>query len=208
MSVTITADLLDDLSDFFKRAPELTTEAAMLAVNDTTRGSALRMSREEIMDQVNFPRGYLSNDRLSVAKLARRHDLEAVISGRDRATSLARFAKGAVPGRKGPISVEVHKGSTKIIKKGFFIKLRSGRTMDGTTFNVGLAIRLAPGETLQNKRFAPDTFATSSLGKGVVLLYGPSVDQVFRWVADDIQPDVANDLTAEFFRQFARLSSK
>lgn len=205
MTVSVIGELFEELADYFEQMPEKANQAAALAINDVARGSALRRSRDQILDEVNFPAGYLTKDRLGVAKLARTHDLEAVIRGRDRATSLARFVKNPKPGQRG-VQVEVHKGSVKTMKKGFIVKLRSGRTLDGQTFNVGLAIRLAPGEKLINKNFALDTFATSSLGSGVVLLYGPSVDQVFRWVSQDIQPEVAEDVGNEFFRQFARLN--
>lgn len=205
MTISVVGDLFEDLADYFEKLPAVSNQAALLAINDVARGSGLRLSREHILDEVNFPAGYLNKDRLGVAKLARAHDLEAVIRGRDRATSLARFVNNPKPGQRG-VQVEVHKGSVKTIKKGFIVRLRSGRTLDGQNFNVGLAIRLAPGEKLINKNFALDTFATSSLGSGVVLLYGPSVDQVFKWVSQDIQPEVADDVTSEFFRQFARLS--
>lgn len=205
MSVSITGELFKQLEDYFDRMPDVSTEAAMLAINDTTRGKAMTLARNEILDQVNFPTGYLNKDRLSIGKLARKHDLEAVIVGRDRPTSLARFVKNPQPGQRG-VQVEVHKGSVKTMKKAFVVRLRAGRTLDGQTFNVGLAIRLAPGERLENKRFSTETFASASLGKGVVLLYGPSVDQVFRWVANDIQPEVGDEVADQFFRQFARLS--
>lgn len=206
MTVSVVSDLFDELADYFEQLPAQSNQAALLAINDVARGSAMRYARDQILDEVNFPAGYLSKDRLGVAKLARAHDLEAVIRGRDRATSLARFASNPKPGQRG-VQVEVSKGSIKTIKKGFIVRLRSGRTLDGQTFNLGLAIRLAPGEKLHNKNFAADTFATSSLGNGVVLLYGPSVDQVFRWVSQDIQPKVADDVSSEFFRQFARLTT-
>lgn len=206
MSVSVTGDIFDELESYFERMPQQTTEAARMAINDTVRGPALKLARDEIYDQVNFPGGYLGNDRLGVTKLARNNDLEAIITGRDRPTSLARFALNPKPGQRGPIQVQVHKGSTKVMKKAFIVKLRSGKTMDGKTFNLGLALRLAPGERLQNKTLPSEVYATS-LGPNVVLLYGPSVDQVFRSVASDIQPDVADLAVNEFFRQFARLTN-
>ena len=48
--------------------------------------------------------------------------------------------------------------------------------------------------------------AAKLLSNNVYLLYGPSVDQVFRSVADDKTPKILSDVTAEFLRQFARLS--
>lgn len=47
---------------------------------------------------------------------------------------------------------------------------------------------------MQNKK------SMVKLGKGLYLLYGPSVDQVFRDVAKEISPDTADFLEAEFLR--------
>ncbi|WP_329502985.1 hypothetical protein PCP35_09245 [Pseudomonas aeruginosa] len=192
-------------ADYFERMPEDVTQAVRMAINDVAKGPALRRAREEVGDQVNFPAGYLTGDRLGVSKLARNHDLEAVITGRDRPTSLARFVRNPRPGQRG-VMVEVHKGSAQYMKKAFLLRLRSGRVMDGQTFNIGLAIRLAPGEKIHNRREAANV-NYSSLGNGVVLLYGPSVDQVFRSVSDDIAPEVGDMAVAEFWRQFARLTN-
>ncbi|WP_281686689.1 hypothetical protein [Pseudomonas citronellolis] len=205
MSVSVTADLFDELERYFDELPQVTTEAARLAINDTARGPAISLSREEMYDQVNFPAGYLGSDRLFVAKFAKNNDLEAVVTGRDRPTSLARFATNPTPGQRG-VTVQVHKGHSKMMKKAFIVKLRAGRTMDGQTFNVGLAIRLAPGEKLINKTLPAEVYATS-LGPNVVLLYGPSVDQVFRSVSTEVAPAVADHAVSEFYRQFARLSN-
>ncbi len=196
MSVEITANLFDELSTYFEQMPGVADHAAQLAINDTARGTAMRLARQQMMEEINFPSSYLKS-RLNIDKFASRKDLEAVISGRDRPTSLARFATNAKAGQRG-VMVEVRKGSAKMMKKGFIIKLKNG--------NLGLAIRLAAGETLMNKNLPANVFS-SSLGTGVVLLYGPSVDQVFRGVATDIQPEVADAAAAEFFRQFARLSN-
>jgi len=204
MSVTVVADIFEDLSDYFEQMPDNATVAARIALNYAARNPAMKLARKEMYDQVNFPQGYLNNDRLAVTKYAEDNDLEAIVTGRDRPTSLARFASNPKPGQRG-VEVQVHKGSTKIIKRGFIVKLRAGKTMDGKTFNVGLAIRLSQGETLSNKNFPAQVYA-KSLGPNVILLYGPSVDQVFRSVSSDIQPEVADAAAAEFFRQFARLN--
>lgn len=197
MSVEISANLFDELDDYFERMPGVADHAAQLAINDTARGTAMQLARQQMMEEINFTPAYLK-DRLSIEKYAKRNDLEAIISGRDRPTSLARFATNARAGQRGNIRVEVEKGSTKVLKKAFILNLKSG--------NLGLAIRLSPGEKLMNKNLPVDV-NYSTLGNGVVLLYGPSVDQVFRGVASDIQPEVADAAVTEFFRQFARLSN-
>ena len=79
------------------------------------------------------------------------------------------------------------------------MRLPQGRTLTDTKYNLGLAIRLRPGEKLQNK------VAARRVEKGLYLLYGPSVDQVFRsrdgtGVATDLVPDIEQDLSDEFIR--------
>lgn len=189
----ITADIFDEVIDYFTRLPDIADTAMSLALNDTARGEALQMARKQILEEVAYPAGYLKS-RLVVSKFAKPNDLEVAISGRDRPTSLARFATNARAGQRG-IRVEVGRGNTVQLKKAFIIKLNNG--------NLGLAIRLAPGEQLINRNL---TTSSRSLGGNVVLLYGPSIDQVFKGVADDIQPAVADAAVAEFFRQFTRLS--
>lgn len=207
MTVNIIADAFAPLESYFNGLPEVTTQAARIALNDTVRGPAIKLARMRMNEDINFPTGYLNKDRLSVNKLATNADLEASITGRDRATSLARFATSGQIGKRGPISVSVSKGNSVTLKKAFLIKLRRGKTMDGTTFNVGLAIRLGPGETIQNKTMPASTFASTLAGGSIALLYGPSVDQVFKGVASDITPNVADQVATEFFRQFERLSN-
>lgn len=201
--ITVLADAFKDLEQYFDGLPGVTTTAARLALNDTARGPAMKLARMKMNSEINFPTGYLNKDRLYVDKLATNADLEAVITGRDRATSLARFATSGSVGSRGGVTVSVAKGSSTSLKKAFLVKLRQGKTMDGSTFNVGLAIRLAPGETIQNRTSTHMTM----LSGNVALLYGPSVDQVFKSVASDIAPNVADEVATEFFRQFTRLSN-
>jgi hypothetical protein len=204
MTTRIVAEGLAEFSAYLDRLPDVTKQAAMLAINQTAERKAVPAARREIYDQVNFPRDYLNNDRLGVRSKATRNSLEATITGRQRPTSLARFLVGTPTIEStrrrgaGGVKVRVKPGVTKQLKGGFLVRLRAGKS-DSGSFNIGLAVRLRPGEHL-NTRGAP------MLSKNVYLLYGPSVDQVFRIVADDITPETLDYLSAEFLRQFVRLS--
>jgi hypothetical protein len=171
-----------------KREVEL---AAVRAINSTADRSRTQADRE-IRQQVAFPATYLSpsSGRLTVTQRARRGDLEARIRGRHRPTSLARFATKA--GKA--VNVEVKPGLSTYLPRAFLIRLRAGSGITETKFNQGLAIRLKPGETLRNKKQA------IRMASGLYLLYGPSVDQVFRDVAVDISPETARRLEEEFLR--------
>jgi hypothetical protein len=192
--VSVEIDLTDarDLSAYFARAPEIARKSARLALNQVADRIGLKKARALMRKQVAFPQGYLEDPtRFRVKKFAHETDLEAVIAGRTEPTSLARFARfGAT---KSGAVVTVKPGRPRYMKRAFLIRLKNG--------NQGLALRLAPGEDLANRKLPAKRF-----GPGVVLLYGPSVDQVFRTVAEDVSPEALDKLSEEFIRQFVRLS--
>lgn len=210
MSARITAVNLLDITDFMETRPAKAREAARMAINDTTARQAMPRFRAAMREEVNFPTGYLEDkDRFAQTKKATDTDLTAVVTARQRPTSLARFAVGGTnfegARRRGAVNVRVNKGGgAQRIGGAFFVKLRRGRdTSDG--FNVGLALRLKPGQTLRGRKkgasgvmLAPDLY----------LLQGPSVDQVFRDVSVSESPKVADQLVKEFTRQWIRLSGE
>jgi hypothetical protein len=170
-------------------------ENASKAINRTVERSKAAASRR-MRQQVAFKAGYLSRqDRLGITKKASRNDLEAVITGRHRPTSLAQFARGAraTGRRRSGVTVEVQPGLVRRLDKAFFIKLRAGNT-DAGPGNLGLAIRLPEGK-IPDRAYKP-----TRIGKNLWLLYGPSIDQVFDDVANDISPEAADFLEAEFAR--------
>lgn len=191
-----------DLESFLGDMPEATNQAAALALNEVIGGSGLAQFRTAIQKEVNFPQGYVDGDRFYHDQKATPTRLVTSLVGRQRPTSLARFATSGVVGGKGGVRVRVKKsGRESLFKSGFLVRLRAGSSLDGG--NVGLAVRLKPGQVL-NKR---DTSRMVHLETNVVLLYGPSIDQILRnEVADQETPEVVEKISVEFFRQFARLA--
>lgn len=180
-------EIKDDLEE---TANKLRT-AAYRAINaGAKRGRTLAV--REMTDQVNFPAGYFRGEksRLTVSKRASSASLEAVISGRDRPTSLARFVTSGAPRRQG-VTVSVARGKSTTLERAFLMPLRSGMELMN---NMGLAIRLPKG-TKPRAAYRP-----VKLAEGLWLLYGPSVDQVFKSVRGDIAPDVSTYLETEFLR--------
>jgi hypothetical protein len=176
--------------------PANVKRAALQAVNrtaDRTRTAAARRMRE----QVNWRASYLSpsQGRFNVTERARADSLEARITARQRPTSLASFSTGTVGGKNG-VTVQVAPGFAKLMKRAFLVRLRVGSLPLDTRSNLGLAIRLKPGERVDNKR----VMIPLRKGSNVYLLYGPSVDQVFRSVAGEVAPDAAEFLESEFLR--------
>lgn len=176
-----------------EEVPEAILVAARQAVNKTTERARATAARE-MRRQVNFPARYLSGSdgRLQIVKRAQGRSLEGVVRGRHRATSLARFAVGGTPGRGG-VRVQVKPGGARFLRRSFLIKLRSGTSGIDTAFNLGLAVRSDAGRPKTAYKPLP-------IGNNLWLLYGPSVDQVFRTVAPDIAPEMAEFMEAEFGR--------
>lgn len=205
MSVIIEYDALEDLSTYIEGFPDAATQAARIALNDVAEGEGLAVYRKAISEQVDFGDGYLTSDRLGVTSKARNNNLAVTITGRQRATSLARFAKGqsVQSTRRKGVRVRVKPGGGGgFMENAWLVRLRKGSSISRDGFNVGLAIRLQPGERLRNKREVKSV----QLDQNVYLLYGPSVDQVFRDVAVTDTPVVLEKVGNEFFRQFFRLS--
>lgn len=210
MSVKVEAVGLDEFEAFFKSVPDRAATAASRALNDVAGGSGLAVLRRDITEEVNFPTGYVNNDRLKFSSRATPTRLEARISARQRPTSLARFSLPgtAVGGRKG-VQVQVHRGRMKVLKRAFLIKLRAGGQLDDENYNLGLAVRLKPGERLTNSQGAVRLTRGSAGGAdNVWLLYGPSVDQVLHDVAVRDTPTILRSVSLEFLRQWKLLGSK
>jgi hypothetical protein len=204
---------LETVERYFSEAPGHARDALRFAVNDAARFAARRAS-VEIRRQVNFPRNYLgdasnSDARLRITQMAKGGDLTAVISARQRPTSLGRFASGTPTfgrsrGKGARVKVKAGAGY-RTIPNSFFLRLRAGSSNLGES-NIGLAIRLKRGERLRRRAKGVTGLSAFGKDKNLYLLYGPSVDQVFRSVRDDIAPEVASRAEREFLRQFARLS--
>lgn len=205
--MTVSVDLAEviGLEDFLDAVPDITRKAASQSINRVVSGSGLAQYRKGVAKEVAFPNGYINDDRLGVTQKSSPNKLEARITGRQRATSLARFAtSGSVGSRRG-VSVRVKKGGgSTFMKNAFLVRLKAGTILNEDSFNVGLALRLKPGQTVIGKK---DSTRMVRLDANVVLLYGPSVDQVLRTgVAERETPAVVDDIVTEFYRNFQRLA--
>lgn len=195
---TVVVEGLRDMD--FSGSGKLIERAASQAINKVTRDKRARAARL-IRGQINLPARYVSpsGKGLYISKKASPADLEGRITARGRPTSLARYIQGSPKPGKAGVVVEVQPGKARFMKRAFPMKLPQGNAGVDTKYNLGLAIRLRPGERLQNKvRFR-------QVSKGLYLMYGPSVDQVFQsidgtGVAKDLVPEIEQDLSTEFLR--------
>lgn len=199
MDGTVYAFAVDGLAALIADAKGLNPEndvALQRAINYAA-DSARSLAADLIGREVNLGRDYLSaaGGRLTVARRASVGDLEAAIVGKQRPVSLARFTAGGSPGATGMFVKVKADGGGKVLKKAFFMKLRRGSELTDSIYNLGLAVR--SNTPLANKRIA------KVIGKNLYLLYGPSVDQVFRSVVKDSKftRSVEADFLVEFERQ-------
>lgn len=192
----------------FNFVPEMTetVETALVrALNKAADMSRTRAARA-VREQVAFPASYVSpaNKRLWVSRRAKQAAFEAVVEGRGRATSLARFSKQKPlpPGKRhrdGQIAVTVKPGVTRKISRAFMINLNNG--------NVGLAVR-TDGPPPRG------AYKPKSIGKNLWLLYGPSVDQALSAASDgdgvyaELSPETLEFVEAEFNRQMDLLEKR
>lgn len=153
-----------------------------------------REAGARMKESVRFPAGYLSPDRYDVKKGQGFRD--AVITARFRPTSLARFATSAGP-RNG-VHLEVTPGKRIHMKSAFLINLRNG--------NTGLAMRSGAFDRiysqLQARGLAGGIFAPDSGKDGIEILYGPSVDQVFRNISAQMKGEVETRLADDVLALF------
>lgn len=197
-------DGLDQLASF-DEVPAQMLRAARIAINDAARRGRTLAARE-VLKETNFPASYVApkGGRLAVKNFASNKNLEAIIAGKTRATSLARFVEGPVTvggGKKRAglrVKVDPTKG-TRLMKRAFLIKLRSGRDIDSKG-NVGVAVRTTNGRP-------PPGYKPTKIADNLWLLAGPSVAQNLYseknngGVFTDISPEIAQMIEDEFWRQ-------
>ncbi len=207
MPVNVLAIGSDELKEYLEQVPEIANNSIRMAINSVAAGKGMTLIKKSMTDEIAFPSGYLNADRLKLTKRATQTNLEAVITGRKRATSLARFVTGgamvANSKRGGGVQVRVKKGKTTYLKNAFLVRLNKGASLTEDNYNIGLAVRLSAGESLSNKRSQHKSWLVPGR---VALLYGPSVDQVFAEVSETVAPKIGDMVAAEFHRNFARLS--
>ena len=200
MSYEIDARGLDAFTDMLQALGNAVVPAAERALNDTA-DYARALGSRNIRRKFNLKAGYLQG-RLQVAKQARAGDLESIVRGRDRPTSLARFAQGTPSFGKQRNSPRVRvktAGGSQVIRNGFFMRLKRGSSIiSEENANIGIAIRLAEGERVNNKN------VMVPIARDLYLLYGPSVGQIYRTEAERTVDQVGDHLAERFAQQLTR----
>jgi hypothetical protein len=172
---TVLIEGMDDLN--FADASEKISRAAQTAINNTAR-FARSDSAEAMRKTYNFPGNYLdpSSGRLIVSQRAKLSNLEAVITGRQRPTSLARFVI-----QHNGVVIEMKRGQITKLNRAFPIKLRRG-SGQGAGSNLGLAVRVT-GHAAPRNAYKPKMLSANK-NSSLWLLYGISVDQAFRYTKE------------------------
>ena len=187
------SDALEDVSQL----PERTKRAIALTIPRITQRARTEASRR-MRAQINWTASYLG-DKLRM-KIDTGENYEGTISTTFRPTSLAQFASGSKQPWTQAKRLHVGQASfTTLNNPLLFVPLRAGKAaITEDNRNIGLAVRLKDGETIKGK------YKVKPISKGLYLLYGPSASQVFYTVAEDLVPDVAEWLGAEYTRQMNR----
>jgi hypothetical protein len=194
---SVTGRLSQDMKHFAKEAKV----AGRIALNYGADRKAAPLMRQSVTDQVNLSKAYVKG-RIGVSQRATNENLEARVTARTRATSLARFSIGASAVGQGPVTVQVKRGQSRKIRGGFLIRLRVGNQELG---NVGLAIRLGVGEDVVGKKFTARAISGEQGKSRLYLLYGPSVQQLALSAAVGALDEVGDGMIAEYDRQIARI---
>ena len=211
--VFVNKKVIDEVSRKLGLSGSAVTRSIYRAINGVAAKNLTR-SRREIGTAVHLSATYI-RERMSLSKANSSH-LSASIKARKRPTRLATYGarqrtrkdKGTKrpAGRNGGklfgvqagagdtlrninqgmvpagVSVSVKRGGQRQIMPGaFFMPLRAGKV--AAVNGMGVFIRTGSGK------------------KDIKHLYGPSVDQLFRGVIDDVAPDVQAELEAELIRQ-------
>ncbi len=185
-------------------APKRVERAAARAVNYALRRTRTRAAKE-MREQIAFKARYLTGantGRLQIRESASPGNLQGRIRGRDRPTSLARFMSGSRRVGRSGVTVRVKPGSSKKMNRAFVMGLKNE--------NVGLAIRLREGERIENKKVMLRAAYSQRGGRraseyNLYLLYGPSVDQVFSTVREDMDEFARGEMEKEFLRLMERM---
>lgn len=194
ISLVLNSSQLGDISEW-SQSRKVSAARALNFAADKVRTSSI----PKMLEEVNFPSGYLmpSKGNFFSRLTANPGNLVASVTAKARATSLSRFAIAGKLGTPG-IIVQVKKGHSVDMPKAFFMRLRAGQTLTETKNNLGVAVRLRPGDPLRNRR---DMALPLKDGSNIYLLYGPSVDQVFRTLRDENIELAAQYMEDEFIRQ-------
>lgn len=206
MVVKVTVEGLDSLERDIAQYPVASAKAAQIAVNATAR-LARTLGTKGIQAQVALNTRYIqANLTVIPAKLGAP---TAIVRGRFRPTSLARYATNRAAPHGSPARLRVKRRGAAVLKRRLFLFKRlstgsavgqDGRRLPGQ--NIGLAIRLKKGEQLRNRKKA---IRFSDDDGGLYLLYSPSIDQVFKDVRNDLTPKITPFLEREYGRQLTRL---
>jgi len=194
---------IEGLDGVFAGADAKMARYAAMALNRVAKSARADMARE-VRRQVNLPASYVSpaGGRLVAVPSATPTHLQSAVRARSRPTSLARYVTSSRRGKGGGVNVQVAPGRVKFMRGAFLMKLRQGTVLTDTKHNLGLAIRLRPGQPIRNKKFF------KAIGGGLALLYGPSVQQaIIANAGTGIAKDMSEKFLRDLEREFSRLVS-
>lgn len=188
---------LDNFERMVLSFPDRAKEAMALAINQTTRRTAAKLIRDDMMRQVALKKRYLIANT-PVRAYANKHNLRASIKGRDTPTMLARFAVNRrIPKRQNGVKVMVKPNRVRVMRKAWLHDF--SRDKSGT--NLAVMVRTKNGQEPHGVLHGGGRYVRSM---NAWILYAPSIDQLMWGTVGQNQDKIAKALEREFLRQFHR----
>jgi hypothetical protein len=212
------AEALASAARDLAQIPAASDRAAYRAVNKVA-AKVQTQAKRTIVSQVMLTATYVGK-RMDLVPATLDKPV-AIIKARKRPTRLstygAKIVTVAAPGAKGDplrkipagrksagVGVRVsRRGGWKILKGAFLMPLRSGREEGGNGLGVFIHPGAAAEATLRRASQRHEIYAGKGTSRGMKHLYGPSVDQLFRRIKDEISPTVQADLAEAFQKQLS-----
>lgn len=204
--MSVTANGLTELQrEFAQRAPERMAKLASQTLNRALPRGRTRLVRV-VTGSINLPAAYV-REQITLRN-ATPAKLEAAMSARKRPVQLSRFdarrvlkagqlsaasrerhhdeqARASAAMRPAGVTVKVRKGGARETLPGaFIIRLRSSNS-------IGVALRAKVGDKRAGR-------------KPIDVLYGPSLDQIYRRVRPELQAEMGTYVRDELQRRVAQ----
>jgi hypothetical protein len=203
-----TVDQIKDLSRRIRGKDKIVNKALALVLNKSAT-FAKNESVTEIVGEVNLDPSYVKQ-RINVRKRAQETSLTAIVSGEERGTLLERFPYSLTPSGA---SVRVNKaGAALNIVGARMVRLKGSGEMVIGLFNKDAmeaftkALSKGAGATPKKRKklFNLEKRAANK-PYGRTPLHSRSINQLFKSVREDIQPQLTKFMRGEFLKDFNRL---
>lgn len=186
-------------------------KAAAQALNKTAT-FAIERAVSAITDENNLQPGYVKK-HLKVVNRASPVNLRTVITANERGTLLTRY-----PFQKTRTGVDVNvkkSGGARTLKGAFIVSGLKGSGASGVALNLKSAVEFFKLGMMKGQRTARKSQKLQRIiadartkKRGIVVLHGSSVNQMFEASLDDLKTQSESFLVSDFIDQLKRIRAK